>query len=337
MAGHSNAGLSVAIIALAVFGTGTVVLRDWLVVLGWYNPYLWTFMLFFSQSIMMPISLCMSPKAKGSSEESESDIAAPCHFYMFVTALAYGSLVCMNLAYAALPGSILQMMKAGKLLAVALLSVFCLGKRLRSHQILGVNMTILGVGIVSFAALQGVGWPSAGVSPLIGLILASMACIGQAAQNVMEEHAMRKYKISPERLTGIEGVIGSVYALVALIVANWFHWENTYRAVHTMFQKEIVLVVFVLYLACIPPDKFAARAITAYDSAVSRALVEVGRTIAIWIIEMFCGWDHFSWVELLGYFVIASGTMVYGKILIVPFVSYVTEEPLLSKDMESAK
>jgi len=330
MASQDNWTFLVCLALLAVLGIATAVLRDAMVKVGFYYPLLWTVSLCVFQSSLVPVSWCTARNTASDEHPSKSS-GAPLYFYPIVSSFAYVSLACTGFANGALPTSILQLMKAVKLVTVTSLSVTFLGKRLQTHQTLGICLSIIGIGLIVFAAaVVGIGWASRSVA-LTGFGFAFVATVFQSLQNVWEEDAMKRYDIAPDRLTGIEGVVGAFYGACALVGANLLGIENTSTAVEALGTNSLALTIFLTFLLLIPVVKFSARAVTAHGSAIARALVEVGRTFAIWIVEIMFHWDRFSWAELCGYMVVTLGTMVYSKLVCVPFIVYHEGEPLLNK------
>jgi drug/metabolite transporter (DMT)-like permease len=325
---------AVAVASFAVFGVGLNLAKDAMVKVGWYYPIFWAFGLFVAQSTLLPISWWSDGAKKKDIDEEDptsgSSSGAPLWFYMVDASLGWGSQICMNIANGALPGSILQMMKALKLIVVVGLSVVFLGTRLQLHQKVGVGLNVAGVVLITIATLQGVGWASTSFAWL-GLLLGAAASMFQAAQATWEQDAMKRYDISPCRLAGAVGVVGTGFGVVALVVANLAGWEDSLTAVQRLGKSELYVAVFLMFLLGIPPDKLAARAVTAYASAIARTLVELGRTFALWGIEIALNWDRFNWTELCGYLVIAYGTLIYSKMLNLPLTGNSETTPLMSK------
>ena len=58
--------------------------------------------------------------------------------------------------------------------------------------------------------------------------------------------------------------------------------------------------------------------ITKYASAAQRSTVDTSRTLLIWLVSLLIGWEKFYWQELIGFFLLAGGTMVYNEIWVLP-------------------
>jgi hypothetical protein len=59
-------------------------------------------------------------------------------------------------------------------------------------------------------------------------------------------------------------------------------------------------------------------AITKYASAAQRSTVDTCRTLLIWVISLMLKWEKFYWQELIGFFLLVSGTLVYNEIVQLP-------------------
>lgn len=59
------------------------------------------------------------------------------------------------------------------------------------------------------------------------------------------------------------------------------------------------------------------------------------RTLFIWMVSLYLGWEQFSWVQVIGFIVMVTGTFYFNGVLKWPFAAEEDEEetaPLLSRD-----
>jgi len=79
--------------------------------------------------------------------------------------------------------------------------------------------------------------------------------------------------------------------------------------------------------------------ITKYASAAQRSTVDTCRTLVIWCVFLAAGKEHFLFGELIGFFVLVLGTLVYNEIIEIPidFMSKNTKRNLESKAIEEKK
>lgn len=284
----------------------SVIMRDLLFMVNFYHPCLSGGATLLYQSILLPIS-----RPAGSS-------GVPFHAYLLCAFAALGSLSCTMAAYIGLPGSIISIMKDSQVIMIVLLRMLILGKWLSPHQALGILIVLLGLAAIAYVSLTGMGWSSSENNVQKGLLFAIAASFFGAVQKVLEEKFMKQYAIPPELLAGMEGVLGFVACVAALVVANLFHLTNSWAAFETMCSNKVTLFVFIGLLVITPPYKFAARTVTCYSSATLRQLLATASVFLIWAVELSCGWVRCSWLALVGFLVIASGMMVYLGVWRVP-------------------
>jgi hypothetical protein len=76
-------------------------------------------------------------------------------------------------------------------------------------------------------------------------------------------------------------------------------------------------------------------------SASTRMVLDSLRTMVIWFFSLGVGWESFCWIQTIGFVVLLTGTIVYNKIIKIPFLAYpeeeedeTSEEKLLNDDDE---
>lgn len=329
--------LVVGCVATLVFGTTSVLLKDWQVKLGFYEPFLWTWITFVGQSFFLPI-YWYTPSSTSDVEAAETKAPAPFHMLAVGTFLCFTSLCWGNCAYGGLPGSALNMLKNGRLIFTFLFSVTFLGKHVRAHQCLGVSMVVVGAVILACVAGlgEGTGWASI-AKARTGLIFALGSCIGGAMQCVWEEATMKQYAVPPQLLTGIEGVAGIVYGIIALVVVNLMQVEDTPAAFDLLCHSKLILCAFVLFFLTVTIYNYAGIVVTKNSSAMGRTFLDVAKTACVWVVEVLCQWSRFTWLGLLGWVLIVSGTMVYSKTMELPCLTYEEAQPLLPTKQVGSK
>lgn len=68
--------------------------------------------------------------------------------------------------------------------------------------------------------------------------------------------------------------------------------------------------------------------VTKYISSLARNVISVTSPFLVWIVSLSIGWEHFyfdkiySWLQLLGFIVLSSGTLIYNEIIILPFLGF---------------
>lgn len=330
MAAAGNFMLLAASAAMLVFGTMNVVAKDWQVKLGFFEVQLLIVGAFIAQTCLLPVYYFGTRKTGGEQEEAvEQKPPAPFHAYA-VTSLFFFSYLALKLAaYRGLPGSILQMTNGCKLCFTALFSVTILGHSLRRHHYCGVCLNVFGIMLVGLAALGiGVGWATQS-QVVQATIWALSSCVFGALHLIWQEKTLKQYSVAPELLVGMEGLLGTGYSLVALLLGDVSNLTCVPCALANVWQHKLVLCAFLLSLFAVTTFNYSALIVTQKSNAMVNSLLDVGRALFIWAIEVNLQWVKFSSIELLGFFIMVSGTTIYTKLLVCPFLTAKEEVPLI--------
>jgi hypothetical protein len=84
------------------------------------------------------------------------------------------------------------------------------------------------------------------------------------------------------------------------------------------------------------PQKFFGVSVTKHMSATTRMLLDSLRTMVIWGFSLGVGWESFCYVQLIGFAILLTGTVIYVKVLRVPGLEYPAEEADEAKGVELA-
>jgi hypothetical protein len=58
--------------------------------------------------------------------------------------------------------------------------------------------------------------------------------------------------------------------------------------------------------------------VTKYASSAQRSTIDTCRTLFIWLVSLYLGWENFYIGELFGFLLLVIGTLVYNEIFVVP-------------------
>lgn len=227
------------------------------------------------------------------------------------------ALICMG--YALIAVSVAQMCRGAVVIFTCLLSVVFLGRRQHGFHMLGVAMVVLGITLVSMSALMSGGAQSSGV--LLGIALCVFAQIFQASMYVYEEKIMAQYAVQPLQVVGWEGAFGMVIGAAVLTVLYPMGYANTPGAFHQMSVNRVLTLSVTASVFAVAVFNFAGATVTKRSSAVARSTIKISSTIIIWMVELYMGWNTFSYLQFLGFIFVACGTLVYNKIIAVPFLT----------------
>ena len=80
-----------------------------------------------------------------------------------------------------------------------------------------------------------------------------------------------------------------------------------------------------LYVLSIASFNFSGLTISKNVSSTARTIVDTLRTIVIWLFFLTMPFlpeetkETFSWLQLLGFFILILGSLIYNEILVIPF------------------
>ena len=149
---------------------------------------------------------------------------------------------------------------------------------------------------------------------------------------ISEEKILSQYYLDPLYVIGLEGFWGCCYYAILLpifqhIQCDWVlchngYLENSIAAFQEFGEHpELIWMAFgiIISIGCF---NSTGVAITKYASAAQRSTIDTCRTLLIWIISMSLKWEKFHAWELVGFFMLVAGTLVYNEIVIVPLDIY---------------
>merc|ERR1719157_401898 len=113
-------------------------------------------------------------------------------------------------------------------------------------------------------------------------------------------------------------MFGILFGVVLLGALNAMHIENTPGAFYQVTHSKPLLTAVIGSIFSIAFFNFAGVSVTQKASAVARTTIDVSRTILIWAVELAMGWNSFSMLQFSGFCLVAAGTMIYNRLIIVP-------------------
>lgn len=250
------------------------------------------------------------------------------------------------------PAPVFMMMKSSVVIFVAALSVLLLGKRLFAYHFLGLACTVSGLLIVGYASIldseqrSATTGGSAGNASLgVGLIIISQ--LAGALQNVFEEHLLQGKRISAKKVVGMEGLWGLLIQGSLLVLFSHLpgsdngRIENLPDTIEMLNNSTTVCTLMFLYVVGVGLCNICSLQVTKRISAVTRCLVGSSATMVVWLISLclYYGgneawgtpWSPHSWIQVIGFFLLFLGTVLYNAILKLPGLQYPGQPPPTSR------
>lgn len=283
----------------------------------------------FFQSLLMMIGefLCLGAYFCTRKEQDVMKVQhAPVHVFMIACLLDWTATTLVNMAYVVIPASVVQMTRGAIVIFTCLFSVLFLGRRQHGYHIAGVGLVFVGISLVSLSAFinptdataAGSQKPLAVSARLAGIALCVGAQVFQASMLVYEERIMSRFSTPPLQVVGMEGACGIVVGMIVLSALNALNLESTSAALYQMSHSQPLLVAVIGSIFSIAFFNYSGVTVTQQASAVARSTVDVSRTILIWVAELCLHWHAFNSLQLVGFVVLAIGTLLYNRLIVVP-------------------
>lgn len=276
------------------------------------HPLLQAGLMMMGELLCLPVYFCTRrpEDAKTFAETPRWIFLVPCCCDLVATAL-----VCTGLAFVAV--SVVQMCRGSIIIFTCAMSYFFLGRKQRDYQLVGVVLVTAGIGFVSMSALQA-DTNRAYSNLLLGIFLCVIAQIFQASMFVYEEEIMTQYVVEPLQVVGMEGLCGICISGALLIFCEFLGYANTTGAIYQISHSPQLLLSVVGSMLAVAAFNFSGATVTKKSSAVARTTIKISSTILIWFVELAAGWNTFRILQLLGFMLVATGTLIYNQIVTVP-------------------
>ncbi|KAI9473406.1 MAG: hypothetical protein EXX96DRAFT_577827 [Benjaminiella poitrasii] len=261
----------------------------------------------------------------------------------------------MNVGLILTSASVYQMLRGAVVIFTGIFSYLFLNRRLRGYEWLSLVMVVVGVGMVGLSsilfpqkkptALSSFSSSSSSFDyqSLMGVFLVLGAQIFTASQFVIEEKILVRYHVTPLKAVGLEGSFGLISILSAMpilhvILGKQYPSFDIVQGYHDFFDHSLVWQTGIAISVSIAFFNWFGLSITSAISATARSTIDACRTLFIWMVSLYLGWEQFSWIQVCGFIVMVTGTFYFNGVLRWPFVVDKDEEeegerrPLLSQE-----
>jgi len=266
----------------------------------------------------------------------------------------------MNVGLLWINASVWQMVRGSIVFFVAMIRLFWLKRPIERYQWFGVFTVMMALCIIGFSCIMNDAGKASvhgadEVTPLLkvaGVLLVFLAQLVQATQCVVEEYLLTDLDASDMQIVGLEGIWGLIFCVfIAMPYAYYtsiegIH-EDTWDTLEQMKNSGVVCFLFTVYVLVILGYNTFAMKLTKHLNSGDRNVIDTVRTIFIWTILTIVhytysetygeAWSGWSWVQLAGFAVLASGLATYYKAWQLPCFDYdiieeqVEEEAVPSK------
>jgi len=281
--------------------------------------------------------------------------AIPSFFDLFASTLMTFGLIYINV-------SIFQMLRGSMVIFSAILSIIFLKRRIHGYEWFAICLTIIALVCIGTA---GIFIPTVGQTEeteysasrkFLGCVLVILSQLVQAGQIVTEEFILKDINMPALQIVGWEGIWGLV---MMVLIACPFAFicpgtdpsplggslENIFDSFHQLFHSSDIGIVVAIFLVAVMLYNIFGMLVTSVSSAINRTILEAVRTLLIWIFMLICAaanapfgeyWVAWSWLELGGFILLITSSLMYNAVIKLPFFEYPTkEEPLLADQNEN--
>lgn len=230
-----------------------------------------------------------------------------------------------------------QMLRGSVIIFTGILSVGFLGNRLKWFQWTGMVVVILGLVIVGvgdyvFFEQSSTGGMSKQMILSGDLLIILAQCIA-AVQMTVEEKIIKKYKVPPLQGVGWEGIFGFTFLFILLFPMYFIPWhlpsstdfwqynvrfEDAIDGIVQMTHNWQLLFANLGLIVSIAFFNFSGLTITERMNATTRMVLDSVRTIFIWAFSLAVGWQHFEFLQPIGYVILFIGTCLYYDLIFLP-------------------
>ncbi|SGZ22390.1 BQ5605_C022g09482 [Microbotryum silenes-dioicae] len=241
----------------------------------------------------------------------------------------------MNVGLLFVPVSIYQMLRGALVLWVGVLSLLFLGRKMTTSQWSSLATVMAGVAVVGCSSLldapkkevQSTAAEEPAVSPLVGVCLILVAQVFTASQFVLEEKIMERQAVEPLLAAGFEGFFGLSTTITGLLILHVFigskpsgqgGYFDAPEGWHQIVSNPSIWSSSIAIAISIALFNFCGLAVTRTLSATSRSTIDTSRTLLIWLVSMSLGWEHFKWLQVIGFGLLVYGTFVFNGITQFP-------------------
>jgi drug/metabolite transporter (DMT)-like permease len=265
----------------------------------------------------------------------------------------------MNIQLLYIQASVWQMLRGSMTIFSSLFCAFILKREHFPYMWWAVLGVVVSLAVVGVAAVCSTGAGKEGVSQgqtIMAIFLTIAAQLVQATQLVVEDFLLHDKETHPLQLIGLKGMWGFIIcSSVCLPIVQFTHGEEG-NGVHedlldtfAMLSNSSILLAFViLYALFILAYNIGGMLVINVFSAVHRTILEGFRTACIWIVQLIIfysvdsetqaqvgeEWTRWSFMQLAGFLLLFTSTLMYNKIVRLPCFVY-PDEPLREDPLQS--
>ena len=238
-----------------------------------------------------------------------------------------------NFALLLMPASVTQLLSGGTIITSCIISKIMLGRPIHRHHIVGNISALIGFTLVGLSSLVNddatARYSVAG--EILGIILVLLSLIIQGTQINVEELVMMKYVVPPQRMVGMEGMLGIIWTIMWLGIFSYFncpdnglcdiggYLEDPVMGVKQIFGSTGLTLWSILIIFSIMFFNLSSLNLTKRMSCIYTAFWSATRTVVVWVVSVVLGLETWNWksspIEVAGFVFLLVGNLTYNEII----------------------
>mmetsp|Transcript_4563 Transcript_4563/g.6804 ORF Transcript_4563/g.6804 Transcript_4563/m.6804 type:complete len:493 (+) Transcript_4563:583-2061(+) len=286
-------------------------------------------------------SVATGPKRKECElpqELIESPPKPRCPFYYWFLPAWTGLMgsIARNIAFTYMAASAQSMLSGLLIPVIALFSWWLLKADLKLiPHILGVVIVFAGVLCIALMNLTDTGSVAIDTNFFIGVALTVVQVILYGINNVWHEYMLTNYDCNPFEIISLDSMGSFFLIIVLLAIFQATGFEDVMGSLYQVGHDSELGMIMVAYIFVHMPAQVMQYFIIGRSSAMIYNLVAQCQSGVLWIVELAIGWNTFAVLQLIGFILIASGTLIYTYV--IPVRAWMKIEPSLEKILETAE
>ena len=232
-----------------------------------------------------------------------------------------------------MPTSVNNILTGGSIITTCLISKFMLGRDILRHHYFGIFIAFIGmtlVGISSEFNEQTKEQYSVG-GLILGMILIGISLVLQGFQINLEEWLTIKYAVPPERIVGMEGMLGMAWIIIWMSILSFFpctsddlctiggNLEDPIIALKEAMASTGMICWSLAITVSLMFYNLAAMSLNKQMSCVYMTFWDNTSIAIIWTTSLFLGFESWDWVgssiQVVGFVLLIIGNLTYSEIL----------------------
>ncbi|OHT12026.1 Integral membrane protein [Tritrichomonas foetus] len=281
-------------------------------------------------------------------------LAIPASFDLITTTLNIFGLIYINV-------SIYQMFRGAHIIFTSLFSILFLKKKITGHEWVGIVIIIVALILIGWSGMYIPGIDgsleqdthTAG-EKFLGAMLVIIAQVFHATQVILEEYLIRFVgTVGALEVIGNEGFAGLLLLIFVMYPFAFIcpgndpsplsggSLENIIDTFTMAFNNGYIILMFFIYIVVAGSYNISAMLCIAFTSSLNEAIVDVVRTLTIWICMLISAaiglpfgepWVKYSWMELGGFVLMIIGNFIYNGFIRFPCFKYTGHETNVCED-----